>query len=313
MVGWSTHFDSVGPISPAEKTLAQNLYIAQLAAAGSSPTAEDGVLFDFAINQSATLGAVVDPGATSGVLTRLSVQGAAPGYQAVQLRLAMESGQAGAPVVERRAWQASVSGPFDAAAKTLMHNMIDADMAASANPPPTPETLALFDAMFAVAQAFATLVDPGAAAASSTLNVSVTRSVGTFDSTFLELAVSLTKPSAGGFGMLLLFLPAGTPAAMVGNQNNYNPPELATSNLLRISSLTSVQLTGLAAAPAGRCLALVNVGNTVITLKKENTGSAAPNRFALASDIPLSPSANGTSTILWYDAASSRWRSLANA
>lgn len=98
-----------------------------------------------------------------------------------------------------------------------------------------------------------------------------------------------------------------SPAQITANQNNYNPTDLATASVLRLSSDASRDITGLAGGADGRILLVFNVGSNNIVLKDESASSTAANRFALNGDITL---AADDSVILWYDATSSRWRAL---
>jgi len=55
----------------------------------------------------------------------------------------------------------------------------------------------------------------------------------------------------------------------------------------------------------GKMIILVNVGNYTISLKKDNTGSSAANRFSFYKDVALTTKQGIT---LIYDATSQRWR-----
>ncbi len=98
-----------------------------------------------------------------------------------------------------------------------------------------------------------------------------------------------------------------TPAALAGDQNDYNPTNLATANALRIDGGGSNRnITGLAGGAAGRIIIIVNIGATnSLTLKNESASSAAANRFTGGSDIVI---AAAQSMALRYDGTSSRWR-----
>lgn len=83
--------------------------------------------------------------------------------------------------------------------------------------------------------------------------------------------------------------------------------KIAAGNVVRISTSTTITLTGLAYKTPNRELALINVGTGVVTLKSEATESSESYRFALVNSRNLSANA---SIILWYDAQSARWRGL---
>lgn len=102
-----------------------------------------------------------------------------------------------------------------------------------------------------------------------------------------------------------------TGAQITSNQNDYSPAGASICSLVRVSSDAARDITGLSvdgfAAVAGDMLTLVNVGGFAITLRHENAGSSAANRFSLASAADHALSA-GSSCILYYDGASTRWR-----
>lgn len=84
--------------------------------------------------------------------------------------------------------------------------------------------------------------------------------------------------------------------------------KVAAGNVVRVSTSSTQTLTGLQVLnPAGRELALVNVGHGVLVLVSENAASSASHRFALPTTWQLSANA---CAVLWYDAASARFRGL---
>jgi hypothetical protein len=123
-------------------------------------------------------------------------------------------------------------------------------------------------------------------------------------------ALSLDRTTgAAKFNSQFLLMADVSPAQITANQNDYNPSNLATSSVLRISSDASRNLTGLQGGADGRIIAIVNAGSNNILLRNEDAGSAAANRFALGgADLLLTPNEGAA---LWYDATSSRWRLLA--
>jgi len=105
-----------------------------------------------------------------------------------------------------------------------------------------------------------------------------------------------------------------TPTALSGNADDYNPTGLNSASIVRMSSSSSVNLTGIetrSGAPYnsntndGRLLFLLNVGANNIVLTKEDAGSVAQNRFAVIVDDTVQP--NGV-RLLQYDATAARWR-----
>jgi len=102
-----------------------------------------------------------------------------------------------------------------------------------------------------------------------------------------------------------------TTTQITANQNDYNPANLATASVLRLSSDASRNITSLAGGADGRIITVMNVGTNPIVLKNDDgaTGTAA-NRFALTGDLTL---AAKQSAMLMYDSTSFRWRQIANS
>lgn len=98
-----------------------------------------------------------------------------------------------------------------------------------------------------------------------------------------------------------------SPAQITANQNDYNPTNLSTASVLRLSTDASRNITGLQGGSDGRIIAIHNVGSYSIVLKNANTGSSAANRFAFSADLTLT---SNDCVMLQYDATSSRWRAL---
>lgn len=102
-----------------------------------------------------------------------------------------------------------------------------------------------------------------------------------------------------------------SPSSLSASQNNYAP---GVCDILRLTSSTAIDITGLAAATAdGALRLLINTnasGGANITLKHESASSTAANRFrsVTAADIVLLP--DGGSVTLTYSNAISRWRIL---
>jgi hypothetical protein len=102
-----------------------------------------------------------------------------------------------------------------------------------------------------------------------------------------------------------------SPAALSASQNDYAP---GVCDLLRLSSTTAVDITGLAAGTVdGALRLLVNTnasGGAAITLKHESASSTAANRFRNATGGDYVLAADGGSAVLTYSTAISRWRIL---
>lgn len=101
-----------------------------------------------------------------------------------------------------------------------------------------------------------------------------------------------------------------SPASLSADQNDYNPTGLSTANTIRLTSSVAVSITGLQGGAAGRVVLIHNAnssGGSNITLKTEDSGSSAANRFVFIANIVLEPSG---SCPVQYDATSSRWRAL---
>jgi Head domain of trimeric autotransporter adhesin len=96
-----------------------------------------------------------------------------------------------------------------------------------------------------------------------------------------------------------------TPATIAASQNDYNPANLSTASVLRLTASGAFNITGLAGGADGRLLVLINVGASNITLVDESALSTAANRFALVADEVLVPD---EAVQLLYDATSQRWR-----
>jgi hypothetical protein len=140
----------------------------------------------------------------------------------------------------------------------------------------------------------------------------------TLDSIATATEVLGVKPSGAGAGQWARVqvgaIPATlkltgdiSPAQITANQNNYNPTDLSTSAILRLSTDASRTLTGLAGGSDGRVVVIHNVGSFDLVLAHESGSSTAANRFVLPGAASLTLAAN-TAAVLQYDATSSRWR-----
>ncbi len=98
-----------------------------------------------------------------------------------------------------------------------------------------------------------------------------------------------------------------SPTQLTADQNDWNPTDLATSSVIRVTSDRMVQITGLQGGSDGRLITIYNIGNWPIVIRHEDTGSStAANRFALGGSEVFVFS--GEFIVLLYDGTSSRWR-----
>src|ERR1051326_1672605 len=98
----------------------------------------------------------------------------------------------------------------------------------------------------------------------------------------------------------------GTPLSIGSNQNDYNPAQL--SYFQRWSSSAAVDITGFTRFQQdGQVHLIVNVGANSITLKHQDTGSSAGNRFlcSTGADVILGPD---QAADVIYDGNTLRWR-----
>lgn len=133
----------------------------------------------------------------------------------------------------------------------------------------------------------------------------------------MNLIGNLNAPGGGGGGTgdisitgTLANSGVGTPAALSANQNNWNPAELSGNNILRVSSTTEVDITGIVqGTPTSRVIQIQNVGGDPIRFVDKSASSAAANRFLLGNDIYLY---ENNIIVLWYDTLSVGWRKAAH-
>ena len=96
-----------------------------------------------------------------------------------------------------------------------------------------------------------------------------------------------------------------SPTQITAQADDYAPTGLSTATTLRLDSDATRAITGLTGGASGRLILIHYIGTTSVTLKDENAGSTAANRFALLADVDLVTDA---CILLQYDATSSRWR-----
>lgn len=95
-----------------------------------------------------------------------------------------------------------------------------------------------------------------------------------------------------------------SPSQITANQDDYDPADLNSATVVRLSSDAARDITGIVSGGGRRILLVLNVGSFDIVLKDDTTSTAA-NRFQLNGDVTL---AADEGAFLWYDATSSRWR-----
>lgn len=103
-----------------------------------------------------------------------------------------------------------------------------------------------------------------------------------------------------------------SPPSFAVNQNNYNPVNIQTANVIRLLSSAVVQITGIIAPDNTRWkkICLLNVGASNITLVNASALSLANNRFAMNGNLILNANEGA---IFLYDQISLRWRCLGRA
>lgn len=98
-----------------------------------------------------------------------------------------------------------------------------------------------------------------------------------------------------------------SPAQVTADQNNYNPTNLATASVLRISTDASRNFTGLVPGTADGDLKFwINVGSFNSVLVSESVSSTATNRFT-GGDVTVAPN---ETALLYHDPVTDRWRTL---
>jgi hypothetical protein len=102
-----------------------------------------------------------------------------------------------------------------------------------------------------------------------------------------------------------------TPSSLSASQNDYAP---GVCDIIRLSSSTAIDLTGLVAGTVDGAMRLVintnASGGAAITLKHESASSTAANRFRSVTNADVILLADGGSVTLTYSSAISRWRIL---
>jgi hypothetical protein len=98
-----------------------------------------------------------------------------------------------------------------------------------------------------------------------------------------------------------------TPTALVsGNNNNWNPAGLSTSETIRIAGTApSSNITGIAAGTSGQQFHLSNVGTVPIVLTAQDANSTAANQFQMPAPYIIGPD---QTVAIRYDTTSAHWR-----
>ncbi len=97
---------------------------------------------------------------------------------------------------------------------------------------------------------------------------------------------------------------------ITSNQNNYNPTNFSTSNVLRLNPTGQRDITGFESPPIGvdRIITVVNINsNNQIKFKNNSSSSTTSNRI-LMRDNGDKDLKKQDSCRFWYDHLSSRWR-----
>jgi len=104
----------------------------------------------------------------------------------------------------------------------------------------------------------------------------------------------------------------GSPSiSLSSNQNDYKPSGINTYNVLRINCTSASNITGINPKNSAdsvfmsRILGIENIGTQNITLKNDDSASAANYRFSFLGDIVIPPL--GT-VFLWYDTVTVKWK-----
>jgi hypothetical protein len=96
-----------------------------------------------------------------------------------------------------------------------------------------------------------------------------------------------------------------SPTQLAANTNDWTLS--ASNSYFLISASTPVNVTGILGGASGRVIMLVNTGNSAITLKNANGGSAPTNQFHLQGGSDIILATDGTATLI-YDGTGSYWR-----
>jgi hypothetical protein len=111
----------------------------------------------------------------------------------------------------------------------------------------------------------------------------------------------------GAFSGIVAYDSQITPATLAVDTHNYAPTDIGIANVVRVSSSSNIQLTGIIAPSpvAGQILLMINIGGSNITLVNSSASSTATNRFLMNGNKTLQ---GNESVQLCYDKISLRWR-----
>jgi hypothetical protein len=101
-----------------------------------------------------------------------------------------------------------------------------------------------------------------------------------------------------------------SPAQITATQDNYNPAGLSTASVLKLTTDSSRNITGIAGGADGRVLIIHNVGGFNLVLMDEGGTSTDINRFALSTNQTIPPD---NSVAIQYDGTTLRWRVLSSS
>jgi hypothetical protein len=97
-----------------------------------------------------------------------------------------------------------------------------------------------------------------------------------------------------------------TPTIIASDQNDYNPSGISTCSILRLSSSSNINLSGLQGGTASRFIFLQNVGSYNIKLLHASSLSSASNRFNCRRNLDTSIPPGGAGLIR-YSSSASAW------
>lgn len=111
-----------------------------------------------------------------------------------------------------------------------------------------------------------------------------------------------------------LFYCYQTETAWAANQDDWTGPSFAGAEAVvyRIGGTAARNLTGMVAEADGQVICLLNVEAYNITLKHDDSGSAAANRFYLPGNLDVILPV-GAAAVCWYDPVDTRWAVLAHS
>ena len=104
-----------------------------------------------------------------------------------------------------------------------------------------------------------------------------------------------------------LALAAISPAQLTADTDDWDPTDLATADIIRVSTDASHNLTGIAAPTTAHLVLIENVGTEDLVLTHEDAASTAANRIICPGDADLTIGPD-VAVAIAYDLASARWR-----